>query len=164
MPFLRPLARRAAGPYELVDSEAGSLIASVVEAALDSKSRRQGLLGRSALPDRHALVLAPCNAVHTVGMQFPIDVLFVSDDGRVVKIVERLGAWRIAGAIRASVTVELAAGMVRRTRVSVGDRLAIQRAAGPHARRSDPRRPRSLCDTCGCSVTRCLRACSPRCI
>jgi uncharacterized protein len=131
MPFLRPLIHRAAGSYELVDSEAGSLIANVVEAALDSKSRRRGLLGRKALPDRHALVLAPCNAVHTVGMQFPIDVLFVSGDGRVVKVVERLGAWRIAGAIRASVTVELAAGMVRRTRVSVGDRLTIQRAVGP---------------------------------
>jgi len=131
MSFLRPLIHRDAGPFELVDREAGSLIANMVEAALDSKSRRRGLLGRSALPDRHALVLAPCNAVHTVGMQFPIDVLFVSGDGRVVKVVERLGAWRIAGAIRASVTVELAAGMVRRTRVSVGDRLAIQRSVGP---------------------------------
>jgi len=131
MSFLRPLVHRAAGPFEIVDREGGSLIASVVEAALDSKSRRRGLLGRSALPDHHALVLAPCNAVHTVGMQFPIDVLFVSGDGRVVKVVERLAAWRIAGAIRASVTVELAAGMVRRTRVSVGDRLVIQRAAGP---------------------------------
>lgn len=128
IPFLRPLVRREDAPYELVDGEAGSLIASVVEPAFDSKSRRRGLLGRSMLPDQHALVLAPCNAVHTVGMQFPIDVLFVNRDGHVVKIVERLGAWRIAGALRASVTVELAAGMVRRTRVAVGDRLTIQRA------------------------------------
>ena len=128
IPFLRPLVRPDDAPYELVDGEAGSLIATVVEAALDSKSRRRGLLGRPTLADRHALVLAPCNAVHTVGMQFPIDVLFVNRDGQVVKIVERLGAWRIAAAVRACVTVELAAGMVRRTRVSVGDRLAIQRA------------------------------------
>jgi uncharacterized protein len=134
MSFLRPLVHRAAGPFEIVDREGGSLIASVVEAALDSKSRRRGLLGRSALPDHHALVLAPCNAVHTVGMQFPIDVLFVSGDGRVVKVIEHLGAWRIAGAIRASATVELAAGMVRRTRVSVGDCLAIQRAVDPLCR------------------------------
>ena len=126
--FLQPLIRSDEAPYELVDGEAGSLIASVVEPALDSKRRRRGLLGRAMLPDRHALVLAPCNAVHTIGMQFPIDVLFVNRDGRVVKIVERLGTWRIAAALRACVTVELAAGMVKRTRVSVGDRLLIQRA------------------------------------
>jgi hypothetical protein len=131
-PFLRPLIRPRGARYELVDGDTHSLIAAVVEAAFDSKSRRRGLLGRAALPDHHALVLAPCNAVHTVGMQFPIDVVFVSDEGRVVKIVENLGPWRIAGAIiRASVTVELAAGMVKRTGLSAGDRLAIQRAAGP---------------------------------
>lgn len=129
IPFLRPLAHRDRAPYELVDGEAGSLIAAVVEPALDSKSRRRGLLGRSTLPEHHALVIAPCNAVHTIGMQFPIDVIFVASDGLVVKIVERLGAWRMAGALGACVTVELAAGMVRRTRVSVGDRLLIQRAA-----------------------------------
>jgi hypothetical protein len=129
IPFLRPLVRPDRASYELVDSQAGSLIATVVEAALDSTSRRRGLLGRTMLPERHALVLAPCNAVHTVGMQFPIDVLFDNRDGQVVKVVERLGAWRIAGTLRACVTVELAAGMIRRTRVSVGDRLAIQRAA-----------------------------------
>ena len=128
IPFLRPLVRPDDAPYELVDGDGGSLIATVVEAALDSKSRRRGLLGRATLPDRHALLLAPCNAVHTIGMQFPIDVLFVNREGRIVKIVERLGSWRMAGALRACVTVELAAGMVRRTRVAVGDRLAIQRA------------------------------------
>jgi uncharacterized protein len=128
MSFLRPLVQQTAVPFELVDRETGSLIATVVESALDSKSRRRGLLGRHALPDRHALVLAPCNAVHTIGMKFPIDVLFVTGDGRVVKIVERLGAWRIAGAIRASITVELAAGLIKRTRISVGDCLAIQRS------------------------------------
>jgi uncharacterized membrane protein (UPF0127 family) len=133
IPFLRPLLsrNRESAPYELVDSEAGSLIANVVEPAFDSKSRRRGLLGRATLPERHALIIAPCNAVHTVGMKFPIDVLFVNRHGHVVKIVESLGAWRIAGALRASVTVELAAGMVRRTRVSVGDRLTIQRATTP---------------------------------
>jgi uncharacterized protein len=128
IPFLQPLLRRHAAPCELVDGNAGSLIAASVEAAFDSTSRRRGLLGRAMLPDCHALVLAPCNAVHTVGMQFPIDVLFVDRTGRVVKVVERLGRWRMAAALGACVTVEMAAGMVRRTRVSVGDRLAIQRA------------------------------------
>jgi len=129
IPFLRVLADRYGSTYELVDARAGAIIASVVEPALDSRSRRRGLLGRDSLPDRHALILAPCNAIHTIGMRFPIDVLFVARDGCVVKIVERLGSWRAAGAMRASVTVELAAGSVRRSGVAVGDRLSIQPVA-----------------------------------
>jgi uncharacterized protein len=137
IPFLRLLADNYARTYELVDARAGSVVATVVEAALDSRSRRKGLLGRDSLPDRHALILAPCNAIHTVGMRFPIDVLFVARDGCVVKVVEQLPAWRAAAALRAAVTVELAAGSIRRSGVTPGDRLLIQPAASVRsARRS----------------------------
>ena len=101
------------------------MIAEVVEPALDSKSRRKGLLGRDALADSHALVLAPCGSVHTFGMRFPIDVLFVSADGSVIKIVERMSAWRMAGSLQACVTVELPTGSVQRHQVLTGDRLSI---------------------------------------
>ncbi|HEY9465685.1 MAG TPA: DUF192 domain-containing protein [Vicinamibacterales bacterium] len=104
----------------------GSVIAEVVEPALDSKSRRKGLLGRDSLADNHALVLAPCGSVHTFGMRFPIDVLFVSADGNVIKIVERMGAWRMAGSLQACITVELPTGSVQRHQVVQGDRLSIK--------------------------------------
>ena len=123
--FLRPLTTQGRN-YSLVNVRTGTVIASVVEPALDSRRRRKGLLGRDGLDDNHALVLAPCGAVHTIGMRFPIDVLFVGADGCVVKIVEQLRTWRIAGALQARITVELAAGAVRRTDIVAGDRLAIQ--------------------------------------
>jgi uncharacterized membrane protein (UPF0127 family) len=105
------------------------VIASVVEPALDSKSRRKGLLGRDRLDEEHALLIAPCGSVHTFGMRFPIDVLFVGPDGRVVKIVERLRSWRVAGSLQACFTVELAAGSVSRTGVCAGDRLTLHPVA-----------------------------------
>ena len=124
--FLRPLRRAAGDTCSLVNVRTGSVIAEVVEPALESKSRRKGLLGRDALADSHALVLAPCGSVHTFGMRFPIDVLFVSADGSVIKIVEELGAWRMAGSLQACITVELPSGSVRRHHVMTGDRLSIQ--------------------------------------
>jgi uncharacterized membrane protein (UPF0127 family) len=124
--FLRALAARDGGARAIVNTRAGSVIADVVEAALDSTTRRKGLLGRDGLPERHALVLAPCNAVHTIGMRFPIDVVFVGPDGRVLKIVECLKRWRIAASWDACITVELAAGGARRADVSVGDQLVVQ--------------------------------------
>jgi uncharacterized protein len=123
--FLRPL-RTATRTCSLVNVRTGSVIADVVEPALDSKSRRKGLLGRDTLADSHALVLAPCGSVHTFGMRFPIDVLFVGADGCVIKIVEQLGAWRMAGSLQACITVELPTGSVQRHHVLTGDRLSIR--------------------------------------
>jgi len=67
------------------------------------------------------LLLAPCRAVHTVGMRFTIDVVFVDDEGQVVKVVSRMGPWRIASARAASSTIELWAGALNAVDVRVGD-------------------------------------------
>jgi uncharacterized protein len=123
--FLRPLlegARKA----EFVNERTGACVATTVETAFDSATRRRGLLGRDGLADGHALVLAPCNAIHTVRMRFPIDVLFVARDGLVTKIVERLGPWRVAASFSAFATVEFRAGTLGDHDVNVGDRLAIR--------------------------------------
>ena len=56
------------------------------------------------------MVLTPCNAVHTVGMRFPIDVVFVDGKGCVKKIVHDLPPWRMAASIVSRSTIELPAG------------------------------------------------------
>jgi uncharacterized membrane protein (UPF0127 family) len=123
--FLRPLLRRQP-EAQLVNERTGALLASVIETAFDSATRRKGLLGRTELPAGQALVLAPCNAIHTFRMRFPIDVLFVTRDGVVTKIVERLGAWRMAASFSAFATIELRAGAVGDQDLTVGDRLALR--------------------------------------
>ena len=125
--FLRPLTG-AGGTCSLVNVRTGSVIAAVVEPALDAHSRRRGLLGRDRLDEGRALLLAPCGSVHTIGMRFPIDVVFLGPDGVVLKIVERLRSWRVAGSLQACFTVELAAGSMARSDLAPGDRLAIQPA------------------------------------
>jgi uncharacterized membrane protein (UPF0127 family) len=124
--FLQRLANAAAAGSPLINTRTGTIVADVIEAAVDQPARRKGLLGRSALAERHALVLAPCNAIHTFGMKFPIDVIFIGSDGCVVKIVEGLARGRFALSWDACATVELAAGAARRARISVGDRLALE--------------------------------------
>lgn len=124
--FLRPLLRRCQNP-RFVSERTGAVLAPVVETAFDSATRRQGLLGRS-LPEGHALVLAPCNAIHTFWMTFPIDVLFVTRDGVITKVVERLGAWRVAASLRAFATIELRAGAIGDQDLIVGDRLTVRSA------------------------------------
>ena len=133
MTFLRPLVREPQAAWMLT-SESGTMVASQLEAALDSESRRRGLLGRDTLIDS-ALVIAPCSAVHTLFMRFAIDVLFVSRSGRVVRMRHAVSPWRIAFAWRAFAAIELPAGTVRRAGLREGDHLTIRPAVSSGAGR-----------------------------
>lgn len=126
--FLRPLLQHDQ-KAQLVNERTGAVLVSVIETAFDSATRRQGLLERLDLPPGQALVLAPCNAIHTFWMRFPIDVLFVARDGVITKIVERLSAWRVAASLSAFATIELRAGAVSEQDIGVGDRLALRSAS-----------------------------------
>lgn len=103
---------------------------ALLECADRFGERLRGLLGRSALPDDRALWIAPCGSVHTLGMRFPIDVVFVDAKGRIVRCVEALVPNRAAFALKAASVVEFAAGGVARLRLAAGDRLSIADAAG----------------------------------
>lgn len=107
----------------LVNARTGTTIASVVELAVTRVDRRRGLLGRHALDLSAALILAPCAAVHTVFMRFPIDVVFVDRDGAIRTIVRNLKPWRLAASPRAYAAVEMAGGVERD--LIPGDRLYL---------------------------------------
>ena len=128
MHFLKPLlARRAASsPLRLFVEGRDEPIASALETAFDSASRTKGLLGRDSLAEGSALVIAPCSAIHTFAMRFPIDVIFAHRDGRVLKLKRAMPAARISVALRAFAVVEMPAGSLERARVRVGDRLVVR--------------------------------------
>jgi hypothetical protein len=123
MTFLDPL--EALSDPTLVNAQTGAVIATAVEIARTSATRRRGLLGREGLPTGSALVITRCNAIHTIGMQFAIDVVFVDKNGCVRKIVYRLRPRRIAIAPRAYAVIELAAGELTPDRLRVGDRVSL---------------------------------------
>jgi uncharacterized membrane protein (UPF0127 family) len=95
--------------------------------AATSRERRRGLLGRDRLGEEEGLWIVPCEAVHTFGMKFPIDAVFLSRSYRVLKIRENLPPRRLALCWRAHSVLELPAGTVRRTGTTVGDQLALSR-------------------------------------
>ncbi len=117
---------RQSGPAPLIVNErTGSVLASSVEVARTSQARRKGLLGRDGLARDAALVISRCNAVHTIGMRFSIDVAFVDARGRVRKIVRDLAPWRMAMSPFSSSAIEFAAGALDPEVVTVGDRLTV---------------------------------------
>ena len=109
----------------LVNERTRERVAASVEIAATRKTRRRGLLGRGHLDEASALLLAPCAAVHTVGMRFAIDVVFVDRQGYAVKVVRDLRPWRIALATGARAVIEMPAGSLRWGQVLPGDRLYL---------------------------------------
>ena len=60
-------------------------IAHFVDVADKGAKRRKGLLGHERLSAGEGLWIVPCEAVHTFGMQFPIDLIYLDRDKRVKK-------------------------------------------------------------------------------
>jgi uncharacterized protein len=108
----------------LLNERTGTTIATDLEVASTSAQRRRGLLGRDGLASGSALMITRCNAVHTIGMRFAIDVAFVDRRGHVRKIVRAMRPWRMALSPLASTTIEFAAGELD-GRLSVGDRVQM---------------------------------------
>ncbi len=93
----------------------------------DSKSRRTGLLKHDGLAAGEGLWLAPCEAVHTFGMKFPIDVLFLDKKRKVLKIRPDMRKGKMAACLRAHSVLELPSGMAAATRTAPGDELEFEK-------------------------------------
>ncbi len=94
-----------------------------VKVAETARERMRGLLGRRGLEPDEALLLERCGAVHTFGMRFPIDVVFVGRDARVLAVHRTVRANRLLAHWRGAQTLELQAGAAARLGIGVGHRL-----------------------------------------
>lgn len=110
---------------------------AVVELATSPWVRARGLLGRAGLAPGRALWLAPCRSIHTVGMRFAIDVVFLDRVSRVLKVTSGLTPYRLTwGGWRAHGALEFAAGEAARLGLTAGQRLRLlpERLARPTGR------------------------------
>jgi len=108
--------------------------------------RLVGLLGKTSKWARlgAGLWIVPCNSVHTIGMLFPIDLIFVGKNKEVVRVEEGVRPFRISAVcLKAKSILELPAHTVQRTGTRVGDALEISSAedALPEQLRNDANIP-----------------------
>jgi hypothetical protein len=107
-------------------------------------ARLIGLLGKTRKWARlgAGLWIVPSRGVHTIGMLFPIDLIFLSKDKEVVRIEEYVRPFRISRVcLTASSILELPAHTVYRTGTHVGDRLEISAVDKAPQRQSSPTDP-----------------------
>jgi len=104
----------------------GEELSSDVEVADKIFRRVKGLLGRNKFRKGESLWIKPCNSIHTFGMRFPIDVLFMDRENIVVSVSAGLTPYRLSRLFfRAASVLELPAGTLAATDTRVGDRIEI---------------------------------------
>jgi uncharacterized membrane protein (UPF0127 family) len=90
--------------------------------ARSSRERRRGLAKMAPLPEDHGLRILKCNSVHTFGMRFALDLVWLGRDGRVVRVDRDVRPGRVKLCVRARSVVEARSGH--------GDRFADALAEG----------------------------------
>jgi uncharacterized membrane protein (UPF0127 family) len=95
--------------------------------AVSFLSRLVGLLRSPGLDPGEALIIPGCNSIHTYGMRFPIDAVFVNRRWEVLALRAGMPPGRVSPLVwRASRVIELPAGTIDRCALQVGDQLALQ--------------------------------------
>ncbi len=104
-------------------------IACRVSVAKTWHARLRGLLGKRSIASDEGLLITPCNSVHSFGLGFAIDVIFLDTCNVVTKCTTLAPGSCAFGPRRAQSVLELQAGRVAQFRITVGDRLLFATAA-----------------------------------
>jgi uncharacterized membrane protein (UPF0127 family) len=100
-----------------------AVLVDCLEIADSGAKRNKGLLGRKGLSPGDGLWIVPCQSVHTFGMQFSIDLVYLDRKRRIRKVQENVPPWRISVCFSAHSIIELPSGVIRETKSKAGDRL-----------------------------------------
>ena len=115
-----------AGSFIVRNCTRASTLASDVRLADTPRARRTGLLKHDTLNPGEGLWIYPTQAIHTFGMRFPIDVVFIDRKMRVRRVYHRLAPFRLTSVVWSAKSVlELPAGSLAGTNTAVGDELQI---------------------------------------
>lgn len=109
----------------------GTLLALDLDVTTTLSDRLKGWMGRKSIKERDALLIRPCNSIHTWFMHVPIDVVFLDRALRIVRVCERVGPRRFRSHWRAAATLELQAGRAAALGLARGVQLALGHGGQP---------------------------------
>jgi uncharacterized membrane protein (UPF0127 family) len=89
-------------------------------------SRGKGLLGTTALEPGEGLLITPCHSIHSVGMRYRFDAIFVDRAGRARHLIHAMKPNRLSRHVfGAHGVLELPAGTIAATGTQPGDWLRL---------------------------------------
>ena len=119
---------RRSGPVYVYNKTRETFVATEATIADSYFLRLVGLLGKTKRWARHGagLWIVPSRGVHTIGMMFPLDLVFLSKEKEVVHVEEHVRPFRVSKlSLKASSVLELPSHTIYRSGTQVGDQMEI---------------------------------------
>ena len=89
--------------------------------------RLRGLLGADPLQEGEGLVLAGEKSIHTLFMGFPIDVVYVDKNYKVIRVDSNMVPYRLGPFVTQSAYVlEMPVGIISQTNTQIDDHLKFE--------------------------------------
>jgi len=116
----------------ITNATRNTTLATNIPVADTPTTRRVGLLNQTSLPHGGGLYIDKGSTVHTFGMKFPLDIVFIyhSQDtpgrAQATRTVEGVGEGRYDGEKRANSVLELPVGVIRDSGTKAGDWLMVE--------------------------------------
>ncbi|MHB8964300.1 MAG: DUF192 domain-containing protein [Saccharofermentanales bacterium] len=90
-------------------------------------SRLKGLSKHQRLEEGEGLIIRPCSQIHTIGMKFPIDIVFLTKSGVVIQFEQDMQPGVVSGYVpKAWQVVELKSGTIAAKGISTGKTIAFE--------------------------------------
>ena len=104
-------------------------LATKVRKADNFFTRLIGLLKRTTLGPEEALWLMPSKGIHTIGMKYPIDVVFLDKAHHVIGLIPSMAPYRLSAVhLRGYSVLELPNGTLKKSRTEIGDQFEVSLA------------------------------------
>jgi|TARA_B100000315_G_C14490441_1_gene547328 hypothetical protein len=111
--------------YRIINTTKSTTLSKKVEVADSFFTRLKGLMFRERMPWDEALIFYNSPSIHTFFMKFPIDIVFLDGDMRVIRIARNFEPWGVISCFKSYLTIELPPSKTAEEGLEVGDILEI---------------------------------------
>jgi hypothetical protein len=94
--------------------------------AISPFERMKGLLGRKEMAENEILLFKNAPSIHTFFMPFPIDIIFLDENYKIINILKNVKRGKIINCFKSKYTIEAKANFTEKARLKVGDKLNIK--------------------------------------
>ncbi|MFH0854910.1 MAG: DUF192 domain-containing protein [Candidatus Omnitrophota bacterium] len=111
----------------LINKTRNTVVAGDVFIAGSPLKRIKGLLGKKSFNKSQALIIKPCNSIHTFFMRFSIDALFMGRDNKVIQTLSGIKPFKFTRIyFQANYVIELPSGAIKDSFTAVGDHITLE--------------------------------------
>lgn len=112
--------------YKIVNCDNNKVLANKAKKASNMVQRMQGLLGTKELKEGDGMIIPGMGSIHTFFMKYPLDLIFLDHNRKVVKLSQNVVPWRYVSApLKSRLVLELPNGTIVQSSTVLGSKISL---------------------------------------